>query len=58
MRESDARKIVESAISAAGLKDPWALTLFGGKELIPHAVMTNSKASLNRERRSTAWRWD
>ena len=31
MTESDARRLVEKELSAAGLDDAYALTLFGGK---------------------------
>lgn len=35
-KESEAKELVISALTAAGLKDAFALTLFGGRSLNPN----------------------
>lgn len=34
MHESEARNLVVKALSDAGLKDIWSITLFGGEKII------------------------
>ncbi|KAJ3558673.1 hypothetical protein NM688_g781 [Phlebia brevispora] len=41
MRESEARSLVESALRASGLKDAFALTLFGPNAALPHGSGTD-----------------
>ena len=55
MTESDARRLVEKELSAAGLDDAYALTLFGGKvmTILLCSLFTQSNV---RERRTSSWR--
>ncbi|EIW85418.1 Creatinase aminopeptidase [Coniophora puteana RWD-64-598 SS2] len=41
MRESEARALVESALAAAGLREGFALTLFGENAALPHGSGTD-----------------
>ncbi|KAI9065117.1 peptidase M24 [Trametes sanguinea] len=41
MRESEAGQLINSALTAAGLKDAFALTLFGENAALPHGSGTN-----------------
>ncbi|KAI0363464.1 peptidase M24 [Pilatotrama ljubarskyi] len=41
IRESEAGRLIRDALSAAGLKDPFALTLFGEDAALPHGAGTD-----------------
>ncbi|KAI0957418.1 hypothetical protein AcW1_005817 [Taiwanofungus camphoratus] len=41
MRESEARRLIETALSSAGLQNPGALTLFGENAALPHGSGTD-----------------
>ncbi|KAI8998492.1 peptidase M24 [Trametes punicea] len=41
MRESEAGQVIRSALRAAGLEDPFALTLFGENAALPHGSGTD-----------------